>query len=154
MRRIATVALATGVALAGLGAEATTADAATHKWNTAKSGFSNIYASGSYTRTTKSVSVSGYLRDYAPDGRSPGVQFKAVKITKTYIYTQRSNQFFFISSKTGKPLDYKFPKAYSYGHFFTSKYLTHLYVREISVNASNRQDTYPKNVKTGWKKIY
>jgi hypothetical protein len=149
MRRIATVALAAGVALAGLGAVATTADAATHTWVT-KDGWKTIKANGSYKRTTSSVSTSGYLHDTSNNGWSPAVQFKAIKIVKKnqkiYTYTQWSGVYF--ASYKGVPADFKFD--YYYGHFFTSSYTTHLYVREAAIKESNR-----KTVKfAGWKKLY
>jgi hypothetical protein len=141
MRRIATVALATGVAMAGLGAVATTADAASHSWTT-KNGWSSLKAGGTYSRTSTKVSTSGWLQDFKNNGWSPAVQFKATEGNKT----QWSNVFFL--TYKGKPADFKF--KHSYGHFFTSYYTSHLYVREAGIKESNR------NVVRygGWKKLY
>jgi hypothetical protein len=84
MRRIATVALATGVALGGLGVVATTADAATttRSWVT-DNGWSTVKAGGTYKRTSTTVSTSGWLQDTKNNGWSPVVQFKATEGGKT-----------------------------------------------------------------------
>jgi hypothetical protein len=141
MRRIATVALATGVALAGLGAVATTADAATHSWVT-KDGWKSIKAGGTYKRTSTAVSISGWLQDTSNNGWSPAVQFKTTEGHKTqwsYVY---------YLTYRGKPADFKF--KHTWGHFFTSKNTSHLYVREVAIKESNR------NVLRygAWKKLY
>jgi hypothetical protein len=141
MRRIATVALATGVALAGLGAVATTADAATHSWVT-KDGWKSIKAGGTYSRTSTYVSIKGWLQDTSNNGWSPAVQFQATEGSKA----QRSYVFYF--TVNGKLADFAF--KHSYGHFFTSKYTSHLYVREVAVKETNRN-----TVRYGaWKKLY
>jgi hypothetical protein len=141
MRRIATVALATGVALAGFGVVATTADAATHSWVTAN-GWSGVQAGGTYTRGSTKVTTTGWLKDTKNNGYSPAVQFKATEGGKTSY-----SSVYFLTYK-GKPADFAF--KHTYGHFFTSHYTTHLYVREARMKESNRNSIQFAH----WKKLY
>jgi hypothetical protein len=73
---------------------------------------------------------------------SPAVQFKAIEGGKTSY-----SSVYYLTYK-GKPAD--FPFKHTYGHFFTSHYTTHLYVREARMKESNRNSIQFAH----WKKLY
>jgi hypothetical protein len=139
MRRIATVALATGITLAGLGAAASTADAATvckhPKWAT-KGGFGTIQACGSYTKTKSKVTVSTYLTDTKNDGYAAGIQFAFTEGKKIY-----TTPVHYIAYSSGKP----YHGPYTLHLKPISSYNTgHLFVRECVVKVSTRKITCKK----------
>jgi transposase len=147
MRRFASVTSATALTALASGtfaAIAPHAEAAT-TWTT-KGAYKNVKAGGTYTRTSHSVTVKGWIRDYKKNGWAAAVQFKATERGKN---DDRSAVYFFLDVKTPADLHY----TETYGRFFTSKNTTHLYVRECGV-------TPVKSVKrrttkcADWQKIY
>ncbi|MBA9001908.1 hypothetical protein [Thermomonospora cellulosilytica] len=79
MRRIVAVALTTGALVAGLGAVATPAQAATtKKWETIDA-FPHTRAWGQATKTSSKFTWKGSLKDGRKDGWTACVRFKAVE---------------------------------------------------------------------------
>ncbi|MBO2448179.1 hypothetical protein J4573_13830 [Actinomadura barringtoniae] len=149
MRRFVTVTAATTLTALAFGTLATTADAATTRsWST--KGYKAVKAGGTYTRTSKSVTVKGWIRDYAKNGWAAAVQFNATERGKK---DAKSDVYFFLTRKN-IPADYDFGTNVAYGsRFFYSTNTSHLYARECGV-------TPIKSIKhrttkcAAWHKIY
>jgi hypothetical protein len=125
MRRFVTVTAATAVAASAFGTLATQAEAATTRsWAT--TGYKAVKAGGTYTRTSSSVTVKGWIRDSKKNGWAAAVQFNATERGKK---DDRSDVYFFLNKGTPADLHY----TEDYGRIFTSKNTTHLYARECGV---------------------
>ncbi|WP_131739552.1 hypothetical protein [Actinomadura roseirufa] len=139
MRRIATLAISTGLALTGLGA--LPAEAASNGWATTGA-YSAVKAGGTYARTSAKVTIRGWIRDYRTDGRAAAVQFRATEGTGRHT----SRVYFFLSRNIPADLVYKA----DYGTFFSSDYTSHLYVRECGVTPDRKRTPRCAD----WQKIY
>ncbi|MGI5164741.1 hypothetical protein ACQEU3_10340 [Spirillospora sp. CA-253888] len=137
MRRTAAVTLATGLFLTALSA---TAEAAPRTWST--TGYKAVKASGTYTRTSTKVTVSGHLKDYKKNGWAAAVQFRATERGRTHT----SKVYFFLYK--GVPADLPYSKEY--GKFFSSDYTERLYARECGVKPNRARTTKC----AGWKRVY
>ncbi|MFC9969746.1 hypothetical protein ACFVH6_02460 [Spirillospora sp. NPDC127200] len=143
MRRIATLAVTTGLAMSCLTVASTGAEAATTRSWVTKDGWSSLKASGKYTRSAKGLAVTVHLTDTRNNGWSPGVQIRTA--TKDYKKYKTSPVFFFTYG--GRPADFAFTK---YRGKYTAGYAGHLYVREVGVSESNRN----RMVAGPWKKLF
>jgi len=146
MRRIATLAISTGLALTGLaltglGAVAADAGAASKDWTTTGA-YKAVEAGGTYARGASKVTISGWLHDYKADGWAAAVQFRTTEGKGRHT----SKVFFFLSRDKPADLEYKA----DYGKFFTSDYTSHLYARECRVTPEKKRTTECAD----WRKIY
>ncbi|WP_067484116.1 hypothetical protein [Actinomadura hibisca] len=147
MRRIATLAVSTGLAMSCLTAvAATAADASTTRSWVTKDGWGSLEASGKYTRSSSGLAVSVYLSDSGNNGWSPAVQIRTA--TQDYKKYKTSAVFYFVDRRNNRPADFKFHKVYR--GKYTSGYSGHLYVREVGVRESNRNSM----VAGPWKKLF
>lgn len=141
MRRIATMAIFTGLALTGLGAAGADARAASRHWTT-PGAYKAVKAGGTYSRGANKVTISGWLQDYKADGWAAAVQFRTTEGKGRHT----SKVFFLLSHDKPADLEYKA----DYGKFFTSDYTSHLYARECHVTPDKKRTTKC----AGWRKIY
>ncbi|MGI5164740.1 hypothetical protein ACQEU3_10335 [Spirillospora sp. CA-253888] len=146
MRRIATLAVTTGLAMSCLTVVSTGAEAATTRSWVTKDGWSSLKASGKYTRSAKGLAVSVYLTDTRNNGWSPAVQIRTA--TKDYKKYKNSAVFFFVNRNNGRPADMPFSNVYR--GKYTAGYAGHLYVREVGVSETNRN----RMVAGPWKKLF
>ncbi|GAB2849665.1 hypothetical protein GCM10022221_56410 [Actinocorallia aurea] len=153
MRRMAVVAsaavLAAGWAVPAQGAPAAEAARAkvTKKWSTPEGKtkpLKSVKAYGTYTLEDDApVSVRGELRDFAKNGWSPGVQFRAWDAGKWVL-----SEVYFRVRPNGKPMDQPF--TMNYGLFWATP-ATHFQVREVALKSTSTT----KGRKYGaWRKLF
>ncbi|MBW8483909.1 hypothetical protein [Actinomadura parmotrematis] len=149
MRRIATLAVTTGLAVSCMGVLATSADAATGTWKT-KNGYSSVYASGKYSRSASKVTVTGSIYDQKKNGYAPGVQFMAREKGKKDHY---SSVIVLVQYVNGVKRYYDANSGGGYvGTLFTSTNTDRLYVRECGYNIKTKKAACGS--KSDWKRIY
>ncbi|MQY06840.1 hypothetical protein [Actinomadura macrotermitis] len=149
MRRIATLAVTTGLAVTCLGALATTADAAAGgTWKT-KDGYSSVSANGKWARSSSSVKVTGAIYDHKKNGYAPAVQFLAREKGKRDHY---SGMVVLYRLANGKRVPFDAAKGGGHvGTVFSSTNTDRLYVRECGYNIKTPKKSACSNT---WKRIY
>ncbi|KAB2345941.1 hypothetical protein [Actinomadura rudentiformis] len=139
----ATVASVTAVSVSTISAVTSEANAAAGRSWATKASYTNIKVGGAYTRTSKKVTIKGWLQDLKKNGLAAAVQFRATEGSGKHT----SKVYFFKSA--GVPADLPYKKDYR-SQFFSSDYTKHLYVRECGL-------TPKKHYKTEcgrWQKVY
>ncbi|MFI0447122.1 hypothetical protein [Actinomadura sp. 6N118] len=147
----ATVASVTAVSVSTISAVTSEANAAAgRKWAT-KASYTSIKVGGTYTRTSKRVTIRGWLQDLKKNGLAAAVQFRATEGSGKHT----SKVYFFKSS--GVPADLPYKKDYytvykkkKIKQFFTSDYTSHLYIRECGLTPKKRYKTECGR----WQRVY
>ncbi|WP_157430415.1 hypothetical protein [Actinomadura macra] len=144
MRRFAAVALAagtmmTGMAVVGAPADATvTTKAAAKSWAPYNS-YANISAWGTYTRTSSTVTVKGYLADGKKNGWTACVRF---------LFTEGNLRYWSRHKIVGIDRNgnqYNYDGAAKVAIKTSSSYTGHLYVQECGRNKKTGKYAYGKS---------
>ncbi|MFD0688436.1 hypothetical protein [Actinomadura fibrosa] len=143
MRRIAAVGLAAGTLLAGMAVAGAPAEAATGKWAPYNS-YANLSSSGTYSRGSSTVTVSGKLSDAKKNGWTACVRFLFTNSAGSKYYARFKIEAL---SQNGTWYNYDGKATVSIKGTSPKGYRTHMWVQECGRNKKTGKYAYGKGKK-------